>query len=284
MNYKKNKLLAVLCAVCLLLTACGDEQAPVPPSDSPEPAQHHALEKLDSDEPEEEEAPDSTPGEELTEEPTDTAYPEELIRTWIHTDYTQNEAWDYQLTLNNDGTAEMPVQNGIKLLLLLYHGRWKVVDGDQLYLSMFAEVYDGENVPQGIELEIKGTYPFVLDNTLTFPEPGKIPPLAPNPNGEPLVFQPGEQVRAQRYLEDWCCSIVREYYEDVSQHAYPGYAEVDSIDDEGVHVHLYEDMGDHTATAGWYTIDPKTYQGRDDIMNTEIDFSPYVPSYMWPEE
>lgn len=41
-------------------------------------------------------------------------------------------------------------------------------------------------------------------------------------------------------------------------------AELDSITDDGMlFIHLYEDMGDHTATWDWYEIDPKTLVGTD---------------------
>ncbi len=41
-------------------------------------------------------------------------------------------------------------------------------------------------------------------------------------------------------------------------------AEIDQVMDNGnLFIHLYEDMGDHTATIDWYEIDPKTLKGTD---------------------
>ncbi len=50
-------------------------------------------------------------------------------------------------------------------------------------------------------------------------------------------------------------------------------AELDQVMDNGnLYIHLYEDMGDHTATIDWYEIDPKTLKGKD-FMGNDIDLS-----------
>ena len=43
-------------------------------------------------------------------------------------------------------------------------------------------------------------------------------------------------------------------------------AELDQVMENGnLYIHLYEDMGDHTATIDWYEIDPKTLKGTNFI-------------------
>ena len=50
-------------------------------------------------------------------------------------------------------------------------------------------------------------------------------------------------------------------------------AELDQVMDNGnLYIHLYEDMGDHTATIDWYEIDPNTLQGTD-FNGNKIDLS-----------
>ena len=50
-------------------------------------------------------------------------------------------------------------------------------------------------------------------------------------------------------------------------------AELDSVDADGtLNIHLYEDMGDHTATVDWYTINPDTLKGRN-MMGEPVDLN-----------
>ena len=43
--------------------------------------------------------------------------------------------------------------------------------------------------------------------------------------------------------------------------------------DGTVTIHLFDIVIDHTATTAWYTVDPETLKGTDDIMMEEIDLS-----------
>ncbi|MCR5301782.1 MAG: hypothetical protein K6E49_05025 [Lachnospiraceae bacterium] len=53
-----------------------------------------------------------------------------------------------------------------------------------------------------------------------------------------------------------------EIVELAKKHSGAPVAELDQVMDNGnLFIHLYEDMGDHTATIDWYEIDPKTLKG-----------------------
>ena len=55
-------------------------------------------------------------------------------------------------------------------------------------------------------------------------------------------------------------------------------AELDQVMDNGnLFIHLYEDMGDHTATIDWYEIDPKTLKGTN-FEGEAVDLSTTAPS------
>ncbi len=50
-------------------------------------------------------------------------------------------------------------------------------------------------------------------------------------------------------------------------------AEIDSVDPDGtLNIHLFEDMGDHTATWDWYYIDPKTAKGYN-LLGEAVDLN-----------
>ncbi len=49
--------------------------------------------------------------------------------------------------------------------------------------------------------------------------------------------------------------------------------ELDHVQDDGhLYIHLYEDMGDHTATVDWYEIDPKTLKGTN-FLGDDVDLN-----------
>ena len=56
----------------------------------------------------------------------------------------------------------------------------------------------------------------------------------------------------------------------------PANIEAEEFGPEGVRVHLYDVVDDHTATCAWYLIDPDTLLGSDEITGEEIDFLPYA--------
>lgn len=71
------------------------------------------------------------------------------------------------------------------------------------------------------------------------------------------------------------CQAAVNYCESSTGHR-PGVVRIDSEDEEGVTLQLYDDMGDHTATCAWYTIDPSTMEGYDVITGEEIAFYSYM--------
>ena len=100
-------------------------------------------------------------------------------------------------------------------------------------------------------------------------EPEQEAPSVPDfaverPSGEPL----DEEM-------DQLCQVAVNYCESSTGHR-PGVVRIDSEDEEGVTLQLYDDMGDHTATCAWYTIDPATMEGYDVITGEEIAFYSYM--------
>ncbi len=64
-----------------------------------------------------------------------------------------------------------------------------------------------------------------------------------------------------------------EIVELAKKHSGAPVAELDQVMDNGnLFIHLYEDMGDHTATIDWYEIDPKTLKGTN-FAGEEVDLS-----------
>lgn len=64
------------------------------------------------------------------------------------------------------------------------------------------------------------------------------------------------------------------YYESINGER-PPISQVDHEDGDEVTIHLYEDMGDHTATWDWYTVNRETLKGQDNLGN-EIDLSSFA--------
>ncbi|MBQ4225242.1 MAG: hypothetical protein II664_02895, partial [Oscillospiraceae bacterium] len=50
---------------------------------------------------------------------------------------------------------------------------------------------------------------------------------------------------------------------------------VETNEDGSITVHLFDDMGDHTATAAWYTFPPDSFIATDDITGETIDLTEY---------
>ncbi|MCR5788835.1 MAG: YARHG domain-containing protein [Lachnospiraceae bacterium] len=82
----------------------------------------------------------------------------------------------------------------------------------------------------------------------------------------------GSQKPGSGYTDAQLCKMAQDYYEK-HNHYRPPIAEIDSTDGDNVTIHLYEDMGDHTATSAWYVINRKTGKGHDDIFGDEIDLT-----------
>ena|GEM_PF-7078835 len=72
------------------------------------------------------------------------------------------------------------------------------------------------------------------------------------------------------------CKLVADYYERKTG-VRPPIVEIDSEESDMVSVHLYEDMGDHTATWDWYMINRVTLKGTN-ILEEEIDLNEVLPA------
>ena len=62
--------------------------------------------------------------------------------------------------------------------------------------------------------------------------------------------------------------MARTYCEVRSGGISPQYVVVDNTDGNMVMIHLYEDMGDHTATFDWYTVARNTAAGTNTLGET----------------
>lgn len=202
--------------------------------------------------------------------------PRGLIETWVYTNYTEDGIRVNRLTLMEDGYADLPIQNEIGELLGLCFGTWSV-DGDILSLSLTEDPAIGTMFSPEWE-DIGGDYRYELweDGMLSLTDLDNPHPILPNMPGETVFFESSAAQFQRIELEVSVCDAVLAYYEAKNGAEYPGYADVEGRDENGnMIVHLYEDMGDHIATSAWYTINSETFQGTDDVMFQEIDFSPY---------
>lgn len=73
------------------------------------------------------------------------------------------------------------------------------------------------------------------------------------------------------YSDDELCNMALQYYVDKTGYT-PGHV---NIDTNGV-IHLYDIVGNHTATCDWYYVDRNTGIGTN-MLNEPIDLSPYAP-------
>lgn len=73
------------------------------------------------------------------------------------------------------------------------------------------------------------------------------------------------------YSDDELCNMALQYYVNKTGYT-PGHV---NIDTNGV-IHLYDIVGNHTATCDWYSVDRNTGIGTN-MLNEPIDLSPYAP-------
>lgn len=199
------------------------------------------------------------------------------VNTWIMTREIENgEERIYRLILSEDGTAQLPIQDGIGILKDLGYGTWEA-EKDILTLNMELDSAYRGYYPKNWK-SVGGRYRCKIDNTdfLVLTELDNPYPIVPEETGKTLTFESDSHRFQREEMEFYICNAVRQYYEAVSGETYPGYVDVYSRNTDGtLTIQVYEDMGDHTATVAWYTVNPNTYQGTDDIFGTEIDFTPY---------
>lgn len=74
------------------------------------------------------------------------------------------------------------------------------------------------------------------------------------------------------YTDEELCQMARTYCESRNFGISPQYVTVDNTNGNMVMIHLYEDMGDHTATYDWYTVDRNTAVGTN-ILGETVDLT-----------
>lgn len=73
------------------------------------------------------------------------------------------------------------------------------------------------------------------------------------------------------YSNEELCRLSKEYYRKMKGYE-PPIAEVDGVEGDIVTIHLFEIMGDHTATCDWYYISRKTGKGSN-LLGQEVDLT-----------
>ena len=78
--------------------------------------------------------------------------------------------------------------------------------------------------------------------------------------------------KSSGYTDAQLCKMAQDYYE--RHYGFrPPISEVDSRNGDIVTIHLYEIVGNHTATSAWYDIDRKSAKGTDSIFGDSIDLN-----------
>ena len=250
-------VLFLAAAVLVTLTACGS-QSPPNTSDS---GQKQPGQTVSSKDPEK--APEDM-------------FPAELQETWIHFDTVGGGEAVTRLTLMEDGTAQMPVLSEIGELLALCVGTWSA-ENKILTLTMTPDPTLDPFFPADWET-IGGEYHYRIaeNGWLYLSDLGNPCPIIPYMSDMTVSFESSADFAEREERESELLGAVLQYYQVEYGEEYPGWAEVDSRNVDGtVSIRLCEDMGDHIATAAWYTVDLATFIGWDDMAGGEIDFSLY---------
>ena len=187
------------------------------------------------------------------------------INTWIDPEYDEQSDIEIliRLILGEDGGAQMPVQNGIGEMLGLYAGTWSLIGDQVMHLEL---------IPQGME-DAEG---ITGDFTVSFMDQNTFTLTCAEQDLEFIFFEESSFLDPSgEYSEQLVIQTVRNYIEETTGEAYPGVVEVDSWENGMIVVHVYEDMEDHTATYGWYSVDPVSLIGNDEVTGEQIDFSGY---------
>ncbi len=77
-----------------------------------------------------------------------------------------------------------------------------------------------------------------------------------------------ENTGSTGYTDEELCTMARKYCEARNSGISPQYVVVDNTDGNMVMIHLFDDMGDHTATFDWYTVDRNTAAGTNTLGET----------------
>ena len=207
--------------------------------------------------------------------------------TWIYQTGQNKDDFLYKLTLNEDMSADLPVLDGNGNLWDHSHGTWKITGENELTLSLTTTVNDSQELNEGDYFENGGIYKAVLtdDQGLELTAVKNADHIVSHMQFGPVTLYPEEIYFGSReeplvrpeVTDEVLLQAAIDYYESATGHPYPGIAEIDSVSEDGILIHLYEDMETHTATAAWFLIDPATYRGTDDITGEEIDLTPFLP-------
>lgn len=252
----KKKIGFIVIGLVILLSACNVQK-----KTNPEPA----------------DATGQTASQQETYRPTQKEK-DAIQGTWKYMDPSEKKHI-YRIIFSEDGSVQLVQQNEIGELLSLSDGHWTVTGRDRLQIQLTSYMLDGCEIEETRRKTFGGEYRTDRknDSTMILTCEDKSAPLVPGHEKNPAEFhiEEADLDKKDSDTEKIICDAVLKWYEDINKEPYPGIAEVDSIGPEGWIIHLYENMGDHIATSGWYTINPDTMIGTDDIIGEEIDFSPY---------
>ena len=270
---KHTVLTAVLAAVMLLnFTGCGERQQPEVPPPAADSASALAPEP---ERPPEQKEPEQKPPETVPPAKEEICY---ITDEWLWPDGVTGD--QYHLILGEDHTAQLVHQDYVGSLLDLSAGTWVCREGGKLELVFENHMRDSQTLetPE----QFGGTYAFapVEENLLELACLDGADPLFPEHGKHPALLQPLSSLTVgdgplDPLTEASLCVAATEYYAAFHGGYRPGNAMVDSVEDEGVYIHLYDDMGTHTATCAWYVVDPLTLQGYDDMTGQDIDLTEF---------
>ena len=268
MKMNMRRILLIFCAgAVLLLSACGNGEKKKPDGDPAAQGETGEINKplTGTDGKREEKEPYEYSPEEY----------EDYARTWLYTEKLPDGERVYRLILGDEEMAQLVVQTGIGDLLFLSAGRWYPSAENELTLELTADMRDGADLGEEEREVFGGVYRAVRDDyhkLFLGCEDGATAILPDMEKGEALFYD-------ERYRPEVLDEIVRAadaYYRAVNGEDYPGDTLIEEVGPEGVLVHLVEDMGDHTATAGWYLVDPFSLTGSDEITGETIEFASYL--------
>ena len=200
-----------------------------------------------------------------------------LTKRWVWVGQTAEGKIYYNLDLLEDDLAEMVVQDDIGQLLNLYGGNWKIIDENIIHLDLHLDSPD-ETIGENDQKELSGNYKVSFENNygLNVVCLNDASPLVKDHESHSIVFREEKMYKnamgfAYTDLGKAAISYYSEIYGELSNY------EIDYEENEnGVLLHIYEDLDDHVATIAWYLVDDETGLGSDEITGEEIDLTPYL--------
>ena len=200
-----------------------------------------------------------------------------LTKRWVWVEQTAEGKIYYNLDLLEDGLAEMVIQDDIGQLLNLYGGNWKIIDENIIRLDLQSDS-SNETIGENNQNALAGDYKINFEKNygLNVIRLNDASPLVKEHAFQPIIFREEKMYKnAMGFAYNDLGEAAINYYSEI--YGELGDYEIDYEENEnGVLLHIYEDLEDHVATIAWYLIDDETGLGFDEITGEEIDLTPYL--------